>query len=116
MSWNACRALARWPATRLPAGTSRAASSRRGKHHERSPRSRAARNAPRRLRGDPRMTARYRIHHTSSYNYDQAVTASFNEVRQTPAVALWQSPLESVLRVDQSSWHHRYVDYWGTQV
>lgn len=62
------------------------------------------------------MTARYRIHHTSSYNYDQAVTASFNEVRQTPAVALWQSPLESVLRVDQSSWHHRYVDYWGTQV
>ena len=62
------------------------------------------------------MTARYRIHHTSSYNYDQAVTASFNEVRQTPAATAWQSPMESVLRVDQSSWQHRYVDYWGTQV
>ena len=62
------------------------------------------------------MTARYRIHHTSTYAYTQAVTASFNEVRQTPSAAPWQSPLESVLRVDQSSWHHRYVDYWGTQV
>jgi len=62
------------------------------------------------------MTARYRIHHTSTYSYDQAVTASFNEVRQTPAAAPWQIPLESVLRVDQSSWHYRYVDYWGTQV
>jgi transglutaminase-like putative cysteine protease len=62
------------------------------------------------------MTARYRIHHTSSYAYDQAVTASFNEVRQTPSARPWQIPLESVLRVDQSSWHHRYVDYWGTQV
>ena len=50
------------------------------------------------------MTARYRIHHTSTYSYDQAVTASFNEVRQTPAAAPWQMPLESVLRVDQSSW------------
>jgi transglutaminase-like putative cysteine protease len=62
------------------------------------------------------MTARYRIHHTSSYRYDQAVTASFNEVRQTPAAAPWQMPLESVLRVDQSSWQYRYDDYWGTQV
>jgi transglutaminase-like putative cysteine protease len=62
------------------------------------------------------MTTRYRIHHTSSYAYDQAVTASFNEVRQTPTVRPWQIPLESVLRVDQSSWHHRYIDYWGTEV
>jgi transglutaminase-like putative cysteine protease len=62
------------------------------------------------------MTSRYRIHHTSSYTYDQAVTASFNEVRQTPSARLWQIPLESVLRVDQSSWHNKYFDYWGTQV
>lgn len=62
------------------------------------------------------MTSRYAIHHTSSYTYDQTVTASFNEVRQTPTATPWQIPLESVLRVDQSSWHHRYVDYWGTQV
>ena len=62
------------------------------------------------------MTSRYRIRHTSSYAYDQTVTASFNEVRQTPATAPWQSPLESVLRVEQSTWQSRYVDYWGTQV
>jgi transglutaminase-like putative cysteine protease len=62
------------------------------------------------------MTARYRIHHASTYSYDQAVTASFNEVRQTPAAAPWQTPLESVLHVDQSSWQFRYSDYWGTQV
>jgi transglutaminase-like putative cysteine protease len=62
------------------------------------------------------MTARYRISHTSAYRYDQAVTASFNEVRLTPAAMPWQSPLESTLRVEPSSWHYRYVDYWGTQV
>lgn len=62
------------------------------------------------------MTARYRINHTSSYTYDRPVTASFNEVRQTPAASPWQIPMESVLRVDQSSWHHRYIDYWGTSV
>lgn len=62
------------------------------------------------------MTARYRICHTSSYRYDRAVTASFNEVRQTPAASPWQIPMESALRVDQSSWHYRYIDYWGTSV
>jgi transglutaminase-like putative cysteine protease len=62
------------------------------------------------------MTARYRINHTTAYRYDQAVTASFNEVRLTPAVLPWQSPLESTLRVEQASWQYRYVDYWGTQV
>lgn len=62
------------------------------------------------------MPSRYRIHHTSSYTYDQPVTASFNEVRQTPAASPWQIPMESVLRVDQSSWHFRYIDYWGTSV
>lgn len=62
------------------------------------------------------MASRYRIHHVSTYRYDRTVTASFNEVRQSPAASAWQSPLESVLRVDQSSWHYRYLDYWGTQV
>ena len=62
------------------------------------------------------MTARYRINHTSAYTYDQAVTASFNEVRMTPAALPWQNPLESTLRVEQSSWQYRYTDYWGTQV
>ena len=62
------------------------------------------------------MTARYRINHVSTYSYDQTVTASFNEVRMTPATRPWQNPLESTLRVEQSSWQYRYVDYWGTQV
>ena len=62
------------------------------------------------------MTARYRIEHVSAYRYDQAVTASFNEVRLTPASMPWQNPLESTLRVEQSSWQYRYIDYWGTQV
>ncbi|MCU1659840.1 MAG: transglutaminase domain protein, partial [Pseudonocardiales bacterium] len=62
------------------------------------------------------MTARYQIHHTSTYRYDQPVTASFNEARLTPRATPWQNPLESLLRVDGASWQHRYVDYWGTQV
>jgi transglutaminase-like putative cysteine protease len=63
-----------------------------------------------------RMKSRYRIRHTSTYRYDQAVGASFNEARLTPRATPWQSPLESVLRVDAASWQYRYVDYWGTQV
>ena len=50
------------------------------------------------------------------YSYDQTVSASFNEVRLTPAATGWQSPLESVLRVDPATWQYHYVDYWGTQV
>ena len=62
------------------------------------------------------MSARYRIHHASSYGYAQAVTASYNEARLTPAATAWQTPLESVLRVDRATWQYRYLDYWGTQV
>lgn len=62
------------------------------------------------------VKARYRIHHTSTYRYDEPATASFNEARLTPLATRWQSPLENVLRVDGVSWQFRYVDYWGTQV
>ncbi|MDP9118040.1 MAG: transglutaminase family protein [Actinomycetota bacterium] len=62
------------------------------------------------------MKARYRIHHTSTYQYDKKATASFNEARLTPLTAPWQNPLDVELRVDGASWHYRYVDYWGTQV
>jgi transglutaminase-like putative cysteine protease len=62
------------------------------------------------------MTARYRIEHTSTYRYDQAVGASFNEARLTPQATPWQNPLESMLHIDAASWQYRYVDYWGTQV
>jgi transglutaminase-like putative cysteine protease len=62
------------------------------------------------------MTARYRINHTTAYRYDQNVSASFNEVRLTPAALPWQYPLESTMRVDAASWNYRYSDYWGTDV
>src|SRR5581483_3963634 len=62
------------------------------------------------------MAARYRIMHTSHYRYDTDVTASFNEARLTPLATRWQDPLESTLRIDQATWHHQYVDYWGTPV
>lgn len=33
-----------------------------------------------------------------------------------PLRTAWQIPLETVLRVDEATWHHDYIDYWGTQV
>jgi transglutaminase-like putative cysteine protease len=62
------------------------------------------------------MKARYRIEHTSTYRYDEAVTASFNEARLTPLAARWQNPLETALHVEAASWQYGYVDYWGTRV
>jgi transglutaminase-like putative cysteine protease len=62
------------------------------------------------------MTARYRITHTSRYSYDTDVSASFNEARLTPSSTRWQDTLESTLRIDQATWQHHYVDYWGTPV
>ena len=62
------------------------------------------------------MTARYRIDHTSHYRYDQEVTGSYNEARLNPVTTRWQSPLESTVRIDDATWQHTYIDYWGTQV
>src|SRR5437899_3860847 len=61
-------------------------------------------------------TARYRIEHTSHYRYAQEMTASFNEARLTPQTTRWQIPLESNVRIENATWQHSYVDYWGTQV
>lgn len=62
------------------------------------------------------MTSRYRIVHTSHYEYDRSVAASFNEARLTPAQTPWQTRLESTLQVDPSTWHYRFTDYWGNEV
>ena len=62
------------------------------------------------------MTSRYRINHTSRYEYDRAVSASFNEVRLSPVETAWQTPLETTLEADPATWKFRYTDYWGTQV
>jgi transglutaminase-like putative cysteine protease len=62
------------------------------------------------------MTARYRIQHTSRYEYDRSVAASFNEARLTPLQMPWQIRLESSIAIDPVTWNYRYTDYWGTDV
>src|ERR1700722_15748839 len=62
------------------------------------------------------MVTRMRVTHLSRYVYDHPVSASFNEARLTPLTAPWQHPLESVVHVEQATWQHSYVDYWGTEV
>jgi transglutaminase-like putative cysteine protease len=62
------------------------------------------------------MTSRLRVHHVSRYAYDHEIGASYNEARVTPLNTSWQQTLESVLRVEESTWQHSYRDYWGTRV
>ncbi len=62
------------------------------------------------------MSTRYRIQHTSRYEYDRSVVASFNEARLTPMQTPWQMRLESSIAIDPVTWNYRYVDYWGTEV
>ena len=62
------------------------------------------------------MVARYRIKHTSHYEYDRSVSASFNEARLTPMQAPWQIRLEADLQIEPATWHFRYDDYWGNDV
>jgi transglutaminase-like putative cysteine protease len=62
------------------------------------------------------MSARYRIQHTSRYEYDRSVSASFNEARLTPMQTPWQIRIESTIAIDPMTWSHRYTDYWGTDV
>lgn len=62
------------------------------------------------------MTSRYRVQHTSRYEYDRSVTASFNEARLTPLQTPWQIRIESSLAIDPMTWNYRYTDYWGTEV
>jgi transglutaminase-like putative cysteine protease len=62
------------------------------------------------------MSARYRVQHTSRYEYDRSVTASFNEARLTPLQRPWQLRLESSIAIDPMTWNYRYTDYWGTEV
>jgi transglutaminase-like putative cysteine protease len=62
------------------------------------------------------MVSRLQVRHVSRYAYDHPVSASFNEARLIPATLPWQRRLEYDLRVDQATWHHSYIDYWGTEV
>lgn len=59
---------------------------------------------------------RYRIAHTSRYEYDRSVSASFNEARLTPLQTPWQIRIESTIAIDPMTWSYGYTDYWGTEV
>jgi len=59
---------------------------------------------------------RYRIVHTTSMAYDQAVRASHNELRMSPVNEPGQTTLDSRIRVKPLTWSHLYRDHWGTQV
>ena len=62
------------------------------------------------------MSARYLIEHTSRYEYDRSVSASFNEARLTPLQMPWQIRIESTIAIDPVTWSYHYTDYWGTEV
>jgi transglutaminase-like putative cysteine protease len=62
------------------------------------------------------VSSRYRVQHTSRYEYDRSVSASFNEARLTPLQTPWQIRIESALAIEPMTWNYRYTDYWGTEV
>jgi len=59
---------------------------------------------------------RHRIVHKTSIGYDRRATASYNELRMTPATEPGQTTLENRLRVRPMTWSHVYRDYWGAHV
>ena len=59
---------------------------------------------------------RHRIVHTTSIGYTRRATASYNELRMTPATEPGQTTLENRLRVRPMTWSHVYRDYWGAHV
>jgi transglutaminase-like putative cysteine protease len=65
---------------------------------------------------NPGEVRRHRIVHTTSIGYTRRATASYNELRMTPATELGQTTLENRLRVRPMTWSHVYRDYWGAHV
>ena len=59
---------------------------------------------------------RLRIKHSTGFNYEGEVTASYNEARMLPASSEGQLVLFSNLDILPISSQHSYVDYWGTRV
>lgn len=60
--------------------------------------------------------SRLHVVHRTTFSYDSAVSASYNEARMRPANLPGQSVLESRLVVEPSTWATDYRDYWGTLV
>lgn len=57
-----------------------------------------------------------RIVHTTGYEYDDLVVASYNEARLTPQTQVGQIVTQSRLDVTPKPWMQTYRDHWGTQV
>ena len=62
------------------------------------------------------MTLRLRIVHTTTFQYDAVVTASYNQARLTPRTTPEQIVLHSRVDVSPAPWTHTYRDYFDAQV
>ena len=63
------------------------------------------------------MTWRVQVEHRSTYRYDEAVAASYNEARMTPVTDPHQTAINAAMDIDPApTGTLRYWDYWGTQV
>jgi transglutaminase-like putative cysteine protease len=59
---------------------------------------------------------RLRIRHRTGFSYAGEVGSSYNEARMTPRTEPRQTTLAGQVEVRPAALHHRYWDYWGTQV
>lgn len=60
--------------------------------------------------------SRIRIRHETSFVYEDAVMASYNEVRMRPVMSDRQFVLTEQVQATPMSGQHSFVDYWGTRV
>jgi len=62
------------------------------------------------------VSMQLRILHTTGYEYEGRVVASYNEARLTPLTSPDQIVVHSRLDVSPTPWAYTYRDYFGTQV
>ena len=62
------------------------------------------------------MSWRVSIRHTSRYDYEQPVNASYNEARMTPMTTDRQVTHDGRVEIEPHVRTLRYIDYWGTIV
>lgn len=57
-----------------------------------------------------------RIVHVTGFEYDDLVSASYNEARMTPLSGAGQTVRHARVDVSPAPWTQTYRDYWGTEV
>jgi transglutaminase-like putative cysteine protease len=62
------------------------------------------------------VSMQLRIVHTTGYEYDGPVAASYNEARLTPVTSADQIVAHTRVDVSPTPWTHTYRDYFGAQV